>query len=260
MTIKCADSAGFCFGVKRAVDTVYDLLAKENHKVYTLGPIIHNEQVVEDLASQGVQVIEHPEKIPFEDATCPFVKKIHKTVAEYSEKGYEIVIIGSAKHPEVQGILGWAKKGGTVVESREDALLFKPSKGEKPICVVAQTTFNYKKFQELVEIFSKKGYDILAVNTICNATSTRQTEAESLAKDSDAMIVIGGTHSSNSRKLYEICKNQCENTFFIQTAEDLPDIPVSSFASLGITAGASTPNTIIQEVLKACQKQVSQNY
>ena len=126
--------------------------------------------------------------------------------------------------------------------------------------MVAQTTFNYKKLQELVEIFSKKGYDILAVNTICNATSTRQTEAESLAKDSDAMIVIGGTHSSNSRKLYEICKNQCENTFFIQTAEDLPDIPVSSFASLGITAGASTPNTIIQEVLKACQKQVSQNY
>lgn len=216
MTIKCADSAGFCFGVKRAVDTVYDLLAKENHKVYTLGPIIHNEQVVEDLASQGVQVIEHPdeiakedrsqailvirshgvpesvihtlkeEKIPFEDATCPFVKKIHKTVAEYSEKGYEIVIIGSAKHPEVQGILGWAKNGGTVVESKEDALLFKPSKGEKQICVVAQTTFNYKKFQELVEIFSKKGYDILAVNTICNATSTRQTEAESLAKDSDA--------------------------------------------------------------------------
>ena len=290
MTIKCADSAGFCFGVKRAVDTVYDLLAEKKHKVYTLGPIIHNEQVVEDLASQGVQVIEHPdeiekkdrsqailvirshgvpesvihtlneEQIPFEDATCPFVKKIHKTVAKYSEKGYEIVIIGSAKHPEVQGILGWAKNGGTVVESKEDALLFKPSKGEKPICVVAQTTFNYNKFQELVEIFSKKGYDILAVNTNCNATSTRQTEAESLAKDSDAMIVIGGTHSSNSRKLYEICKNQCENTFFIQTAEDLPDIPVSSFASLGITAGASTPNTIIQEVLKACQKQVSQNY
>lgn len=186
MTIKCADSAGFCFGVKRAVDTVYDLLAEKKYKVYTLGPIIHNEQVVEDLASQGVQVIEHPdeiakedrsqailvirshgvpesvihtlneEKIPFEDATCPFVKKIHKTVAEYSKKGYEIVIIGSAKHPEVQGILGWTKNGGTVVESKEDALLFKPSKEEKPICVVAQTTFNYKKFQELVEIFQKK--------------------------------------------------------------------------------------------------------
>ena len=273
MTIKCADSAGFCFGVKRAVDTVYDLLAEKKYKVYTLGPIIHNEQVVEDLASQGVQVIEHPDEIAKEDRSQAILvirshgvpESVIHTLKEEKipfedEKGYEIVIIGSAKHPEVQGILGWAKNGGTVVESKEDALLFKPSKGEKPICVVAQTTFNYKKFQELVEIFSKKGYDILAVNTICNATSTRQTEAESLAKDSDAMIVIGGTHSSNSRKLYEICKNQCENTFFIQTAEDLPDIPVSSFASLGITAGASTPNTIIQEVLKACQKQVSQNY
>ena len=130
----------------------------------------------------------------------------------------------------------------------------------KNLHIVSQTTFQTEKFTHLVEIIKQKGYNVDISNTICNATSTRQTEAESLAKDSDAMIVIGGTHSSNSRKLYEICKNQCENTFFIQTAEDLPDIPVSSFASLGITAGASTPNTIIQEVLKACQKQVSQNY
>ena len=278
MTIKCADSAGFCFGVKRAVDTVYDLLAKENHKVYTLGPIIHNEQVVEDLASQGVQVIEHPDeiakedrsqailvirshgvpesvihtlkekKIPFEDATCPFVKKIHKTVAEYSEKGYEIVIIGSAKHPEVQGILGWAKNGGTVVESKEDALLFKPSKGEKPICVVAQTTFNYKKFQELVEIFSKKGYDIIVANTICSATEERQKEASELAAKADVMIVIGGTHSSNTRKLYELCKSECENTYYIQTLADLQLELPNSVELVGITAGASTPNKIIEEV------------
>ena len=284
--VTLAASAGFCFGVKRAIEMAYAEIEKnDGAPLYSYGSLIHNKEVTKDLDAKGLHIIEsldgidegtvvirshgvpesvihtlNEEKIPFEDATCPFVKKIHKTVAEYSKKGYEIVIIGSAKHPEVQGILGWTKNGGTVVESKEDALLFKPSKEEKPICVVAQTTFNYKKFQELVEIFSKKGYDILAVNTICNATSTRQTEAESLAKDSDAMIVIGGTHSSNSRKLYEICKNQCENTFFIQTAEDLPDIPVSSFASLGITAGASTPNTIIQEVLKACQKQVSQNY
>ena len=280
MTIKCADSAGFCFGVKRAVDTVYDLLAKENHKVYTLGPIIHNEQVVEDLASQGVQVIEHPdeiakedrsqailvirshgvpesvihtlkeEKIPFEDATCPFVKKIHKTVAEYSEKGYEIVIIGSAKHPEVQGILGWAKNGGTVVESKEDALLFKPSKGEKPICVVAQTTFNYNKFQELVEIVNEKGYDIIVLNTICNATEERQTEAERIAKEVDAMIVIGGRASSNTQKLFEICKKECENTYYIQTIKDLDLTRLKSTDNVGITAGASTPNNIIEEVQK----------
>ena len=278
MTIKCADSAGFCFGVKRAVDTVYDLLAKENHKVYTLGPIIHNEQVVEDLASQGVQVIEHPdeiakedrsqailvirshgvpesvihtlkeEKISFEDATCPFVKKIHKTVAEYSEKGYEIVIIGSAKHPEVQGILGWAKNGGTVVESKEDALLFKPSKREKPICVVAQTTFNYKKFQDLVEIIKKKEYNICISNTICNATEERQNEARRIARRADAMIVIGDSSSSNTRKLYEICKTECQETFYIQTLSGLELDKLESSDCIGITAGASTPNNIIEEV------------
>lgn len=290
MKIECAESAGFCFGVKRAVDTVYKLLDEEKEDVYTLGPIIHNEQVVDDLSSRGVMVADVPsdvpeEKVPgatlvirshgvsksvveeldkrkirYEDATCPFVKKIHYTVSEYSEKGYYIIIIGSPDHPEVQGILGWAGDAGTVIESREEAEAFVLPEKDKKICIVAQTTFNYKKFQELVEIFSKKGYDILAVNTICNATSTRQKEAESLARRSDAMIVIGGKHSSNSRKLYEICKNQCANTFFIQTVDDLKNISFQSFTSLGITAGASTPNTIIQEVLKACQKQVSKNY
>ncbi|MCH5252636.1 MAG: 4-hydroxy-3-methylbut-2-enyl diphosphate reductase, partial [Lachnospiraceae bacterium] len=142
---------------------------------------------------------------------------------------------------------------GSVIETPEQALSYAPDLPEQKICVVAQTTFNYKKFQELVEILSKKGYDILAVNTICNATSARQSEAEKLASKSDAMIVIGGTHSSNSQKLYEICKNQCENTFFIQTVDDLSSISLDSFTSLGITAGASTPNNIIQEVLEACQ-------
>ena len=302
--IELAQSAGFCFGVNRAVDTVQRLAGQSGKKVYTLGPIIHNEKVVEQLRQQGVrdvadiseiddpensvliirshgvsrQVIEELEEkgICYEDATCPFVKKIHETVASYSAKGYTIVIIGDASHPEVQGILGWTQGRGCVVETREEAEAFsvgnpentkdaenpvgkefpeaeKSDNSAEKVCVVAQTTFNYKKFKDLVEILSKKGYDIIAVNTICNATSTRQEEAEQLAARSDAMIVIGGTHSSNSRKLYEICKNQCANTFFIQTAEDLKPIPVSSFASLGITAGASTPNTIIQEVVRACQ-------
>ncbi len=308
--IELAKSAGFCFGVNRAVDTVQRLAGQSGKKVYTLGPIIHNEKVVEQLRQQGVrdvadiseiddpedsvliirshgvskQVIEELEEkgICYEDATCPFVKKIHETVAGYSAKGYTIVIIGDARHPEVQGILGWTQGRGRVVETREEAEAFsvgdpentkdaengrdlageefpeaeKSDNSAEKVCVVAQTTFNYKKFKDLVEILSKKGYDIIAVNTICNATSTRQEEAEQLAARSDAMIVIGGTHSSNSRKLYEICKNQCESTFFIQTAEDLKTIPVSSFASLGITAGASTPNTIIQEVVEACQIRV----
>ncbi len=288
MKIEVAKNAGFCFGVKRAVDTVYDLVDQGKKNVYTLGPIIHNEQVVETLGQRGVGVVSSPEElmdvedatlvirshgvsreviegldqegIHYEDATCPFVKKIHKTVSWYSAKGYTIIIIGSANHPEVQGILGWASGQGVVIESHKEAEDFTLSDPNKKICIVSQTTFNYKKFQELVEIIEKKGYDILAVNTICNATSTRQMEAEELARRSDAMVVIGGKHSSNSRKLYDICKNQCVNTFFIQTVEDLKDISFLSFTSLGITAGASTPNTIIQEVLKACQKRVLQNY
>ena len=280
MTIELADSAGFCFGVKRAIDTVYEFVSSGQGPVYTLGPIIHNEQVVKDLEKKGVQVAEKIDDIKeenatliirshgvskevidtlekngiaFHDATCPFVKKIHNTVAKYSEEGYQIVIIGSEQHPEVQGILGWTNGRGVVIENQEEANAFQIQNPEQKICIVAQTTFNYKKFQDLVEILSKKGYDILAVNTICNATSTRQKEAEKLASRSDAMIIIGGKHSSNSRKLYEICKNQCENTFFIQTVDDLRLISLDSFTSLGITAGASTPNTIIQEVLRACQ-------
>ena len=280
MKVELAESAGFCFGVKRAVDTVYDLVSANKGSVYTLGPIIHNEQVVEDLEKKGVQVVAEIDDIKeenatliirshgvsretidnlakkefsFEDATCPFVKKIHNTVDKYSKEGYQIVIIGTESHPEVQGILGWANGCGVVLENQAEAEAFELKNASQKICVVAQTTFNYKKFQDLVEILSKKGYDILAVNTICNATSTRQKEAEKLAAKSDAMIVIGGKHSSNSRKLYEICKNQCENTFFIQTVDDLRLISLDSFTSLGITAGASTPNTIIQEVLRACQ-------
>ncbi len=284
MKVELAKSAGFCFGVNRAMDAVNTLL-EEGRNVCTLGPIIHNEQVVSDLEKRGVRVVEdvnssakelsgnknnilvirshgvpksviddiQKAKISYEDATCPFVKKIHKTVSEYSKKGYEIVIIGNEHHPEVQGILGWTRGMGHVIETKEDAEAFSLPNSDKSVCIVAQTTFNYKKFQDLVEILSKKGYDILAVNTICNATSTRQEEAEELASRSDAMLVIGGKHSSNSRKLYEICKNQCENTFFIQTVDDLSSISLGSFTSLGITAGASTPNTIIQEVLKACQ-------
>lgn len=195
------------------------------------------------------------------DCTCPFVKKIHTTVEKYAEKGYDIVIIGSKAHPEVQGILGWCEGHGKALETEEEALNFTLDDTTKKVCIVAQTTFNYKKFKDLVEILSKKGYDIIAVNTICNATAERQKEAEELAAVSDAMIVIGGKNSSNSRKLFEISKNQCENTYFIQTLEDLDLEQIQFSSSLGITAGASTPKNIIQEVLEACQKkEVLKNY
>ncbi|MBO4394960.1 MAG: 4-hydroxy-3-methylbut-2-enyl diphosphate reductase [Eubacterium sp.] len=293
MDIKVAERAGFCFGVKNAVETAYllaDMFRTDEYrgkKLVTLGPIIHNERVIDSLKERGVVAVNRIDdidsdttviirshgvprgiidelekrKIPYHDCTCPFVKKIHRVVSEHSELGEEIVIVGSPDHPEVIGILGWSKNGGTVIESIEQAEAFKPEKSGVSVCVVAQTTFNSKKFQDFVEIFSKKEYDINVVNTICHATRERQDEAEAMAGAVDAMIVIGGADSSNSKKLYDICKLQCENTFFIQTADAIGDIPIEAFASLGITAGASTPNTLIQEVLKACQrKRVSRSY
>ena len=274
MEIKLANSAGFCFGVKRAVDRVYEQI-ESGKKIYTFGPIIHNETVVADLEKHGVEVIDSMDAlrtlsdgavvirshgVPKEiydildeqgleciDATCPFVKKIHRIVEKESNEESQIIIIGNDVHPEVEGIKGWCKTPAIVVESKEEAQNLSLPVNSK-VCVVSQTTFNYNKFQELVEIISKKGYDINVVNTICNATEERQTEAAKIADEVDAMIVIGGTHSSNSRKLYEICKAKCENTFFIQTLEDLKmDLPDSA-QLVGITAGASTPNNIIEEV------------
>ena len=272
--VTTAKSAGFCFGVKRAVDMVYDE-AKKGERVYTLGPIIHNQQVVEDLEKKGVKVIDSvndinngydatviirshgvPEKVikalreknvNIVDATCPFVLKIHKIVKEASQNGKTIIIIGSDNHPEVEGIKGWCVNEPVVLESVEEAENYTVD-GAKKLCVVSQTTFNYKKFKDIVDILSKKSYDIDVMNTICNATEERQTEAGTIARQSDAMLVIGGKHSSNTQKLYEICRKECENTYFIQTLDDLDLKQFQSFRSVGITAGASTPNTIIKEV------------
>lgn len=280
MNVNLAKSAGFCFGVKRAVDTVYNEIAK-NQKVYTYGPIIHNDEVVKDLSEKGVQVIHNIEELNnisegtiiirshgvskniydliknkglnLVDATCPYVLKIHKLVNKHFEEGREVVIIGNEKHPEVEGIKGWCNNQATVIETISQPNEYHANEGTK-LCIVSQTTFNYKKFKDLVEIISKKGYDILVINTICNATEERQTEARELASQSDAMIVIGGKHSSNTQKLYEICKKECEDTYYIQTLNDLDLELFKSFRSVGITAGASTPNNIIKEVQIACQK------
>ena len=181
------------------------------------------------------------------DATCPFVKRIHTIVEQESRAGKQIIVIGNPGHPEVEGIMGWSETPAIVIESEKEAQNLDCPPG-KDICLVSQTTFNYNKFQELVEIIQKKGYNISVANTICNATEERQAEAKLIASQVDAMIVIGGTHSSNTAKLYEICRRECENTCFIQTLDDLQlDFPESVFR-VGITAGASTPNYIIEEV------------
>ena len=278
MEVNVAKTAGFCFGVKRAVDQVYEQTEKENgKKIYTYGPIIHNEEVVKDLRSRGVEVIHLEEelaaltegiviirshgvpkriydlleerKLQYVDATCPFVKKIHNIVKKASEEGSHVIIIGNPEHPEVQGIMGWSLLPVTVIQDAEEAeQLSLPE--EQKICIVSQTTFNYNKFKDLVEIISKKRYDISVLNTICNATKERQTEAKSIAKGVDAMIVIGDKHSSNTQKLFEICKKACNNTYYIQTLDDLDMNQLRSVETVGITAGASTPNKIIEEVQK----------
>ena len=196
------------------------------------------KRIIETINERGLKCV---------DATCPFVKRIHKIVEKESKAGKKIVIIGNAGHPEVEGIMGWSKVPATVIESLEEARNFTCGQDEK-ICIVSQTTYNYNKFQDMVEIFMRKGYNVIVVNTICNATEERQTEAREIASKVDVMIVIGGKHSSNTRKLYEICMQECANTYFIQTLDDLHlDLP-QSVRQVGITAGASTPNNIIEEV------------
>ena len=276
MKVIKAKTAGFCFGVKRAVDTVYEQVGKCGGKnIYTYGPIIHNEEVVKDMGQKGVTVLRSEEEldaleegiviirshgvekriydklnargIGIVDATCPFVKKIHNIVSEQSAQGKYIVIIGNPEHPEVQGIRGWAGERVCVIQNSDDAEKFSPDENEK-ICVVSQTTFNYNKFKDLVEIISEKSYYVSVLNTICNATKERQTEAESIAETVDAMIVIGDKHSSNTQKLFEICRKACNNTYYIQTLDDLNLNQLGSVETVGITAGASTPNNIIEEV------------
>ena len=288
MKVKVAETAGFCFGVQRAIDKVYELIGKSEKPIFTLGPIIHNEEVVEDLASKGVQVISEKDidapseklrsgivvirshgvgkpiydklkekGISYVDVTCPFVLKIHRIVEKESLAGKHVIIIGDKDHPEVQGICGWCQGPCTVIRNQEEAEAFVPPADQK-ICIVSQTTFNYNKFKDLVEIFLKKSYDSTVLKTICNATEERQTEARAIARKVDAMFVVGGRHSSNTQKLYEICKEECKNTYFIETLVDLESKPFQSFGRVGITAGASTPNKIIEEVQKMSEMSFEQ--
>ena len=281
MEVKVAKTAGFCFGVQRAVDKVYELIGSCPDRLFTLGPIIHNEEVVNDLEKKGVrvaseddlrtlpegstvvirshgvgkEVYDHLEEygLSYVDVTCPFVLKIHRIVEKESRAGAHIVIIGDPDHPEVVGICGWCMGPYTVIRTEQDALDF-VFPIDKNICIVSQTTFNYNKFKDLVEILSKKRYDntvlniLNILNTICNATEERQREAKNIAGEVDTMLVVGGRHSSNTQKLFEICKKECGNTYYIQTPVDLDSEMFQRSSYVGITAGASTPKKIIEEV------------
>ena len=287
MMIRTAKSAGFCFGVSRAVKSVYEEL-KSGRPVYTFGPITHNENVVDSLAQKGVKVINSVEEaenlndstiiirshgVPkgifdrlnaltahgnrIVDSTCAFVKKIHRIVEKDSAEGRHIIILGDKDHPEVKGICGWCSGPYTVIANEQDARNFMLCEDIK-LTLVEQTTFNYKKFEQIVEILSEMRYSMNVVNTICNATELRQRETLELARGSDAMIVIGGKNSSNTRKLYDISAQECNNTYYIQTLADIDLNELKSFRCVGITAGASTPKTIIEEVHKAMDENFEQ--
>ncbi|MCC8169091.1 MAG: bifunctional 4-hydroxy-3-methylbut-2-enyl diphosphate reductase/30S ribosomal protein S1 [Oscillospiraceae bacterium] len=267
--IEVAKTAGFCYGVKRAVDGVYAAI-ESGKKIATIGSLIHNRQVIEDLASKGVYAYENVSDIPMDytvvirahgvskavyeligdreciDLTCPFVSKIHKIVEEHYKKGYQIVIVGDKNHPEVIGINGWCENSAYIIYDVNEQI--DGNFTEKPICIVAQTTINRENFGEIVQNIKKACKSTLIFDTICNATKDRQKETDRLSKISDMMIVIGGRESSNTRKLYEISKRNCSETYHIEAVEDLPQ---KTYNKIGITAVASTPSSIIEEVVKA---------
>lgn len=274
MEIKLAKHSGFCFGVKEALKkaemTIEDNKGKTT-KIYTCGSLIHNKTVTDELKDKGVGIIQSPEEaeedsivivrshgepeefykrakergIQIIDATCPFVKRIHRLVREAKNQGFDIVVIGDRSHPEVLGINGWCDKEAYIVSNLEEAKAVAADR----LFVVAQTTITAELFQEIVSYFEKEKKEVVVHNTICHATEERQKSCMKTAIDSDLMVIIGGSDSSNSKKLYEIAKKYCGNTYFIENIETLPLKEVEKCNRIGLAAGASTPERIIKEVI-----------
>lgn len=274
--IKVARTAGFCFGVDRAVKLVYSELEKSGKKVATLGPIIHNADVVNDLKSKGVRIVDSVSELregeeavirshgvgkeiyeelekkgnPYIDATCPFVARIHKIVDEKSREGYFILIAGDKNHPEVQGIVSHCDENCFVFKDETQLKTFfsKNYKNlEKKLAIVAQTTYNILIWGECLKVIPKNDENILVFDTICSATSQRQSDAALLSKEVDIMIVVGGKNSSNTIKLYNVCSENCLS-YHIENADELYSLNLKNAEKIGITAGASTPAYIIKEV------------
>lgn len=270
--IRVAESAGFCFGVKRAIEMAYEAIGVEP-KLYSYGQLIHNKTVTDDLASKGLQIVENldgltegtllirshgvgkalydeaeAKGLKILDGTCPFVKKIHNIVHDKLAEGMGIIIVGDGTHPEVIGINGWCENAAVILEDEEAAKTKEIPEKEK-CAVVVQTTFRQAKFDKILEILQDRGVNMEVHNTICSATEKRQTEAEELSKTVDKMIVIGGKNSSNTQKLVEICAKNCGNTVHIETICDLVLNNFGKDDKIGITAGASTPPAIIKEVV-----------
>lgn len=280
MEVIVGKTAGFCYGVKRAVEGAEEELKKGNDVVYCLGEIVHNKQVVEELKKEGIKFIERIEEakkitiirahgvpkqvykeaekinIELKDYTCPNVLKIHEIADEYSKKGYYIFLCGNEKHPENIGTISHCGKYFSIIEKENDVYKalenFKNSKLQK-LLLISQTTFSLEKFYIIKEIISnelQKDIELVVKNTICKATEFRQKETEEISKRVDYMIIIGGSNSSNTKKLYEIAKKNCKNCSCIETQNDLDINKLKKYNKIGIMAGASTPKKNIEEVVK----------
>ena len=283
--ILIAENSGFCFGVKQAIEkTEEQIKIKENGciagNIYTCGPLIHNKLVTEDLASRGVGIISSAsEALPgdvvivrshgesrdfFEeaeaagltvvDATCPFVKKIQMLAEKAHEAGKQVLIVGDSQHPEVKGINGWCERTALIVNSAEEAEVIR---GEN-IFLVCQTTIKKELLNEITEVLEKNGVRFEVNNTICSATTLRQKSCRELSGKCDAMVVIGGKDSSNTRKLYQIAKKVCKNAYFIEKIEDLPLHQIKKYNKIGIAAGASTPECVIKEVIATMSEHITE--
>lgn len=273
MEVKIAKEAGFCFGVKRAMKMAWNELENQNTGIYALGPLIHNKQAVSKYEEKGLVTVESIEDVPQSnnmiirshgvgeeiydnatkrelnviDTTCPFVKKIHRVVKREYEKGNKIIVIGDSKHPEVIGINGWCNNSAIIIKSMDELENIELDNSQK-YCVVAQTTINLNLYKELKNYLTKHLKNVKFNNTICSATKVRQESARELSKEVDCMVVIGGTHSSNTQKLVQICKEYVD-TFAIETKDELDIDTLKKYNTVGITAGASTPDWIIEDVV-----------
>ena len=270
MKLTIGEHAGFCFGVRRAVDKAFECAEKQLPCV-TLGPLIHNPQEVARLENAGVRSVDSlaevaagqtviirshgvtPEVyrqcevrgLDVIDCTCPHVAHIHQLVSQYSEDGGAVIIVGEADHPEVVGIAGWAHGDVFILPSRETALAARlPGRA----LVVAQTTIRRDRFEDVLAVIREKVADLTVRMTICAATSKRQQEAEALSKEADVMIVVGGRNSSNTRKLLETCRLRCERAIQVETPDDVPQGVISAEDRVAITAGASTPQWLLEQV------------
>jgi len=271
MEIILAKSAGFCFGVRRATQMAFEAAA-EHEAICSLGPVIHSPQVVKGLAEQGVKVVARVDDIPpgsviirshgvtasemakvqeknlaIVDATCPFVKKAQEYATRLSEEGYTVVIVGEVEHPEVQGIVSYAGEAvvHVVADARQAAALPRMNK----VGIVAQTTQLYENLKDIMEVCLTKCQELRVFNTICDATSVRQNEAREIASRVDLMFVIGGHASANTSRLARICREIQPHTWHIETAEEIEPDWFAGAAKVGVTAGASTPRWLIDEVV-----------